>query len=81
VALGQAPEIPMLEQTGASTDPIEAVLPLAYRDACRVLLEEFERRYLQCLLGKTGGNIRAASRKANMDRSYLMELLARHGMR
>lgn len=40
----------------------------------------FERRYLEGLLGKTGGNLSEASRRAGVDRSNLRRLLKRHGL-
>lgn len=62
-------------------DPIETVLGLPYRDAKRDLLNRFEQRYLNDLLDRTDGNVRKAARYANMNRSYLIELLERHGLR
>jgi len=40
----------------------------------------FERRYLEGLLGQTGGNLSEASRRAGVDRSNLRRLLKRHGL-
>ena len=54
------------------------MLDLAYRDAKRVVMDDFERRYVEHLLTKSGGNVRQASREGQMDRSYLMELIKRH---
>ena len=61
-------------------DAIAPLLALPYKDARRTLLDEFELRYLQSLLAKTGGNVRQAARDAAMDRTYLTELLKRHGL-
>jgi DNA-binding NtrC family response regulator len=57
------------------------VLALPYREARRVITETFEKRYLTALLDRSGGNVRAASREARMDRNYLTELLERHGLK
>jgi DNA-binding NtrC family response regulator len=59
----------------------EAVLDLPYRDARGAVTGAFEQRYLQRLLERTNGNVSQAARLARMDRSYLLELLARHGLR
>jgi DNA-binding NtrC family response regulator len=53
---------------------------LPYREARRTLTDEFERTYLQALLDRTDGNVRAAAREARMDRSYLVDLLKRHDL-
>ncbi len=64
----------------SGSDPIAPLLGLSYKDARRSLLDGFELRYLQALLAKTGGNVRQAAREAEMDRTYLTELLKRHGL-
>jgi DNA-binding NtrC family response regulator len=87
--LGEAPalERAWVAPTRAEpTDRLEAdvartVLELPYRDARGAVTSAFELRYLQRLLERTGGNVSQAARLACMDRSYLLELLARHGLR
>jgi len=56
-------------------------LSLPYRQARQNVVDQFERRYVTALLGRTNGNIRQAARDARMDRSYLMELIKRHRLR
>jgi DNA-binding NtrC family response regulator len=51
-----------------------------YKDARAQVLERFEQHYLSALLQVTKGNVSAAARHAKMDRSHLIELLARHGL-
>jgi DNA-binding NtrC family response regulator len=80
LALGRAPEL-LPSPTNDGGDPIEAVLSLKYRHAKAALVERFERRYLEALLDRVDGNIRQAAREGEMNRSYLMELLRRHGLR
>jgi DNA-binding NtrC family response regulator len=65
----------------AGEDAVARAVALPYREARQLVSDEFEKRYLSHLLERTGGNIRAASREANMNRSYLMELLRKHGFR
>ncbi|MBI2391432.1 MAG: sigma 54-interacting transcriptional regulator [Deltaproteobacteria bacterium] len=45
------------------------------------LIDEFERAYLQSLLGWAGGNMSKAARHAGIDRMYLHRLVQRHGLR
>jgi DNA-binding NtrC family response regulator len=60
---------------------VTAALELGYRDAKRRIMDDFERRYVEHLLQRSGGNVRQAARDAQMDRSYLMELIKRHRLR
>lgn len=62
-------------------DPFAGVLGLSYREAKRLVMDDFERRYVEHLLDKSGGNVRQAARDGQMDRSYLMELVKRHRLR
>jgi len=57
-----------------------ASLDRTYKDARREVVEEFEKRYLRRLLERTEGNVRRAAREARMDRSYLIDLLRKHGL-
>jgi DNA-binding NtrC family response regulator len=60
--------------------PSTGDLARSYREARGELLREFERNYLTQLLQRSKGNVRQAARDAQMDRSYLIELLKRHGL-
>jgi transcriptional regulator with GAF, ATPase, and Fis domain len=53
---------------------------VSYRDARMKIERAFEARFVQWLLNKTGGNVRAAARAAQMDRNYLSELIRKHGV-
>ncbi len=59
----------------------EAALALPYREARAQLLEEFEGRYLAALIERAAGNVSLAARNARMDRTYLIKLLAKHGLK
>ena len=81
VVLGDA--IPLHDAGSAepvpNASPIDARVP--YSDAKRVVLEDFERRYLDALLRLHDGNVSRAARACGMDRVYLHKLLRRHGFR
>ncbi len=52
-----------------------------YRETRDKVLHLFEHQYLTALVARTKGNVASAAREANMDRSYLIELLKKHGMK
>jgi DNA-binding NtrC family response regulator len=52
-----------------------------YKDARAVVVREFERDYLTRLLADANGNVSQAARAAKMDRSHLIDLLHRHGLK
>jgi len=84
VAMG---EVPSVEAGGAVASAAPAgpgesdELAAPYGEARAAVLRAFERRYLEALLTRTGGNVSRAAREAQMDRSHLGELLKRHGLR
>ncbi|MDP1825554.1 MAG: sigma 54-dependent Fis family transcriptional regulator [Archangium sp.] len=79
LAMGEPPALEV-------TPPGEAAAALpgperSYKDARAELLHRFEAQYLAKLMAVTKGNVSAAARHAKMDRSHLIELLQRHGLR
>ena len=54
---------------------------LSYRAARSRVLDEFERRYVAQLLSEAHGNVALAARRGQMDRTYLIKLIRRHGLR
>ena len=76
-----APEPDPMGEAVSSMDPFAEVLEHTYKDARREVLSRFEARYLPQLLERAGGNVSKAARLAAMDRSYLIDLLRRHGLR
>ena len=54
---------------------------MSYKDARTTVLEEFESMYLGDLMERTKHNVSAAAREAKMNRSYLIQMLKRHGIR
>jgi DNA-binding NtrC family response regulator len=69
-----APAVP------APTELTDGLLEDDYRTARLKLLEAFERKYLPRLLERAAGNVTQAAKMARMDRSYLTQLLSRHGL-
>ena len=64
---------------GPSHDDAEPLQP--YKDARAAVVREFEHGYLKRLLAEAGGNVSQAARTAKMDRSHLIDLLHRHGLK
>jgi len=59
----------------------EGLLRLPFKVAKRLYTEPFERQYLAALLERTGGNVSKASREADLDRTHLIDLLKKYGLR
>jgi DNA-binding NtrC family response regulator len=81
LAMGELPP-PMPPDAGSlATDPIAASLSLTYKQAREAVLRAFEGRYVEHIVNAAGGNIAKAARDADMDRSHLMDLMRRLGLR
>jgi len=63
----------------ASDEPGQPVLP--YKDQRAAVVREFEHSYLVRLMAQADGNVSHAARIAKMDRSHLIDLLHRHGLK
>ncbi|MBN1204081.1 MAG: sigma 54-dependent Fis family transcriptional regulator [Myxococcaceae bacterium] len=84
-------EPPSLEQAaggpGAARSTASAALavplPLerSYKEVRQKVLEDFEVQFLKALMEQAGNNVSLAARLAQMDRSYLIDLLHRHHLR
>jgi transcriptional regulator of acetoin/glycerol metabolism len=59
----------------------EALTHLPLRDARRLILEHFERRYLVAMLDRADGNVAEAARRAGIDRVTLFRAIRRYGLR
>ncbi len=82
VAMGESPPLSIHDPGALSAEPGEHELfALSYKDARRTVLEAFELRYVTQLLAAASGNVAAAARTAQMDRTYLIKLVQRHGLR
>ncbi|HEY4116793.1 MAG TPA: sigma 54-interacting transcriptional regulator [Byssovorax sp.] len=78
VALGERSPL------GASPDDAKAALPdvdQPLRVARARWTSALERRYVEAVLQRAGGNVTAAARAAGVDRMYLYRLLHRYGLR
>ncbi len=76
IAMG---EPPALHPELGSAD--ERFFELGYKDARAAILHDFESRYLRRLVERAEGNVSKAARDARMDRTYLIKLLQKHGLR
>ncbi len=74
-APGPAPVAPWL----AADDADQPILP--YKDQRAAVVRDFERAYLARLMAQAAGNVSHAARLAKMDRSHLIDLLHRHGLK
>ena len=60
-------------------DADQPILP--YKDQRAAVVRDFERAYLGRLMAQAAGNVSHAARLAKMDRSHLIDLLHRHGLK
>jgi DNA-binding NtrC family response regulator len=63
----------------AIADPDQPLPP--YKDQRAAVVRDFERGYLGRLMAQAAGNVSQAARIAKMDRSHLIDLLHRHGLK
>jgi len=80
VAMGETPPLVDLPLLADALTP-DRMLTMPYKEARRTLLDDFERRYVSRLLEKNGDNVSAAAREGRMDRTYLIKLIQRQGLK
>jgi len=73
------PAGPALALGLAVDDTDQPILP--YKDQRAAVVRDFERAYLARLMAQAAGNVSHAARLAKMDRSHLIDLLHRHGLK
>jgi DNA-binding NtrC family response regulator len=85
LAMGEMPRLDLAPEgarpRSAPAHDGETSADLPYKEARRQLLETFEKDYLSKLMAACERNISLAARRAEMDRSHLLEMLKRHGLR
>jgi DNA-binding NtrC family response regulator len=81
VAMGEPPALSVASPaiTGGAGPTVTLALELPYKQSRAAVVDEFEARYVEALLARTGGNVSAAARSAQMTRSHLIELVQKHG--
>lgn len=68
-------------EASTSTAPAHAeMLDMPFKEAKGLLVEAFERDYLEQLLSKHRGNISQAANEAGIDRNYIHRLVKKYGL-
>ena len=82
VALGELEGLKAAKAQSAGEQWLDALLAedLPLGDARQRVVDEFERRYVAHILGKTGGNVAQAAASAGMSRRYMQMLKAKLGI-
>jgi DNA-binding NtrC family response regulator len=78
--LGAIEPMPQDPHPGDPGFPLEFSPEVSFRAAKSRIVARWESAYLAELMRQNDGNISQAARTARMDRNYLRELLARHGI-
>ena len=80
-ALGELPLEAATRLSSFDSGLAEIVNPAApYGPQKEAIVERFTRAYLQALLDRSGGNQTIAAKTAGLSRTYLGDLLAKHGL-
>jgi DNA-binding NtrC family response regulator len=80
-ALGELPPEAATRPSSFDSGLADIVDPTAaYAPQKEAVIERFTRAYLQALLDRSGGNQTVAAKTAGLSRTYLGELLAKHGL-
>jgi DNA-binding NtrC family response regulator len=91
IAMGEAPAFDPEDATPPRSEaasksefpsvPFDRLLKLSYKDARSKVLDEFEALFLADLISRTKGNVSEAARESKIHRSYLIQMLKRHGLK
>jgi len=70
------------EEDDAPAPAVVAADPaVPFKTGKALLVERYERAYVEALMQRHGGNITQAARAAEIDRVYLLRLLDKFGLR
>ncbi len=61
--------------------PLDELYAMNYKDARAAIVDEFEGMYLRVLMERCRENVSRAARESDIHRSYLTQMLKRHGLR
>ena len=78
---GPAPADTSPPATAPETGEIAADPTIPFKTGKALLVDRWERAYVEALMQRHGGNITQAARSADIDRVYLLRLLDKFGMR
>jgi DNA-binding NtrC family response regulator len=81
LATGEVPSGDAAPPAAAAQAAPGPLMDRPYGEAREELLAEFERSYAKRLMERAQGNISHAARIARVDRTHLLRLLKRHGLR
>jgi DNA-binding NtrC family response regulator len=82
LALGEAPSLSAHETSSERIVQMpEEIFELTYKEARTIVMDQFEARYVKKLLARTDENAALGARTAKMNRSYLFQLIRKHGLR
>lgn len=82
LAMGEAPSLEeTLDGDAPAPSSREHLMELSYKDARARLLDEFEAEFLRVLMQRAKNNVSEAARLSKIHRSYLIQMLKRHGLR
>jgi DNA-binding NtrC family response regulator len=83
VVMGDLPELDESDRPAASGSSAERddFAGASYKEARGKVLAQFEAAFLAKLMERSGGVVSEGARQAKMDRSHLLDLLKKHGLR
>jgi DNA-binding NtrC family response regulator len=82
LAMGEAPAgLAASEGPPRPRAGVPANFDRPYKESRAAMLDEFEKRYIERMLERCGGNVSRAAREACITRTHVNELIRKHGLR